>query len=57
MEAKGIHVHCPTPNCNNKRLFDNLSAIDGVIEIKSRDCGKVVSIDLGRVMKGKRHIK
>ncbi|MCB5494886.1 hypothetical protein G4974_12950 [[Ruminococcus] gnavus] len=57
MEAKGIHVHCPTPNCNNKRLFDNLSAIDGVIEIKCRDCGKVVSIDLGRVMKGKRHIK
>ena len=37
--------------------FDNLSAIDGVIEIKCRDCGKVVSIDLGRVMKGKRHIK
>lgn len=55
MEKKGIHVHCP--QCGNKRLFDNISALYGTIEIKCPECRQVVAIDLERVTSGKRHLE
>nr|WP_317282135.1 hypothetical protein [uncultured Sellimonas sp.] len=53
---KGIHVHCPTPGCRNKRLFDDVSATQGIIMIKCSQCHKVVEIDLNQVARGKRYL-
>jgi hypothetical protein len=56
MQNKGIHVKCPVPGCNNRRLFDVFTTAQGIVEIKCNCCKKLAVIDLQRVVAGKKYL-